>query len=383
MTHLPYHIADLLAKYFHDDINEEERATLKNWVAETEENQNFFKQLKGEDTIQSGVNFLSDLDYRAGWKSVRKKRRLQGIRKLLPYFSTAAVLFICIGAGLYFFKIQSKKEFTLEAKTTGINSDFLPASSTAQLKLSDGRIIELDKHSFEIDEANGINISGTNGELIYKSTSQGNAMLFNTILVPKKGFFKLTLSDGTKVWLNSYSRLYYPVSFGKQQRSVKLTGEAYFEVKKDPTRPFTVEISGKRIQVLGTIFNVNAYQSIVKTALLEGSIKVVLNQKTKILVPGQEAIFSNDEIAVKTADIEKVLAWKNGEFFFRKDAIKEIMEEVSRWYDVEILYQGDDYEKKFSGSVSRSLTLPEVLEMLHFLSGYNFKLTGRTVTVYQ
>ncbi|MNL58386.1 hypothetical protein D3C87_1820160 [compost metagenome] len=100
-----------------------------------------------------------------------------------------------------------------------------------------------------------------------------------------------------------------------------------------------------------------------------------------MLTPGQEAIFSKDEIAIRDADTQKVMAWKNGEFFFRKDGIKEIMEEVSRWYDVEILYNGDNYSKEFSGSLSRSLTLPEVLEMLHFLSGHKFKLTGRTVTV--
>jgi transmembrane sensor len=376
-----YYIAELLRKYFNEDISDDECELLKNWVAESEINQNFLNQLKGDETIQSGVDFLANLDYKEGWKSVKRKRRIKGFKKLIPYLSTAAVLFICIGVGIYFFKSYSIKENAKEIGTTPISNDFLPASSTAQLELSDGRVIDLDKQSFEIAETNGINISGRNGELIYNSAKQSNSLIYNTIVVPKKGFFKLTLSDGTKVWLNSYTRLYYPVSFGKQKRNIKLTGEAYFEVKKDATRPFIVEVSGKSIQVLGTKFNVNAYQPIAKTTLLEGSVKIAISHKSKMLIPGQEAIFSKDEIAIRPADTQKVLAWKNGEFFFRKDGIKEIMEEVSRWYDVEILYNGDNYGKEFSGSLSRSLTLPQVLEMLHFLSGHKFKLTGRTVTV--
>lgn len=376
-----YYIAELLTKYFNEDISDDESEILKNWVAKSETNQNFFNQLKGDETIQSGVDFLANLDYKEGWKSVKRKRRNLGFKKLIPYLSTAAVLIICVGAGLYFFKSYSTKEHIKKVSITPISNDFLPASSTAQLELSDGRIIDLDKQSFEIAETNGINISGRNGELIYNSTVQINNLIYNTIVVPKKGFFKLTLSDGTKVWLNSYTRLYYPVSFGKQQRNIKLTGEAYFEVKKDPTRPFIVEVSGKNIQVLGTKFNVNAYQPIAKTTLLEGSVKIAINHKSKMLTPGQEALFSKDEIAIRLADTQKVMAWKNGEFFFRKDGIKEIMDEVSRWYDVEILYNGDNYGKEFSGSLSRSLTLPQVLEMLHFLSGHKFKLTGRTVTV--
>jgi ferric-dicitrate binding protein FerR (iron transport regulator) len=195
----------------------------------------------------------------------------------------------------------------------------------------------------------------------------------------------LELPDGTKVWLNSSSSLTYPVIFKGKERGVELTGEAYFEVAKNAASPFFVKTSSQTIKVLGTHFNINSYQDekSVKTTLLEGSVEVTGNGTRQItsLKPGQQAVNSAGNIKIiSDADIDEAVAWKNGKFLFRNTDLQTVMRQLSRWYDVEVTYQGVVAAKHYRGRISRNVPVSQVFEILK-TSGVNFIINGRTIIV--
>jgi ferric-dicitrate binding protein FerR (iron transport regulator) len=177
----------------------------------------------------------------------------------------------------------------------------------------------------------------------------------------------LTLNDGTIVWLNSESSLRYPVAFVGNQRRVEITGEAYFEVAKDETKKFIVESNGVSTEVLGTHFNVNTYQSEhdVKITLLEGAIKVRKGLITGILKPGQQAEVTDDIRVTSNVDMDAVMSWKNGFFHFANTSIPELMKQISRWYDIDIVYNSVITQRQFGGEISREASLSEVLKILN------------------
>lgn len=211
--------------------------------------------------------------------------------------------------------------------------------------------------------------------------------MYNTVSTPKGGEYQLTLPDGTKVWLNSMSTLKFPVVFAGNERKVELTGEAYFEVAKDKTKPFFVQAKDTKVQVLGTHFNISAFadETEVRTTLLEGSVKVDRGMKTIVLVPGQEASASDSKVGftVREADLEKVMAWKNGYFVFRDEPLESLMKRISRWYNIEVDYKGDMGSNTFGGKFSKNSTLSELLRSLELTGTVKFKTQERRVTVMQ
>jgi ferric-dicitrate binding protein FerR (iron transport regulator) len=209
--------------------------------------------------------------------------------------------------------------------------------------------------------------------------------LYNTISTPKGGQYQVTLSDGSKVWLNAASSLRFPATFSGKERKVELTGEGYFEVAHNKKMPFHVTVNDLDVEVLGTHFNINAYadESAIKTTLLEGSVKVVKGNETKIIEPGEQASVttSEDEINVKQqVDLEQVVAWKNGIFQFERADIESVMRQISRWYDIDVDYHGRVSEH-FGGTISRDVNISDVLKMLEMTGGVNFKIDGKKVIV--
>ncbi|WP_207420750.1 FecR family protein [Desertivirga brevis] len=203
----------------------------------------------------------------------------------------------------------------------------------------------------------------------------------NTLNTPKGGTYKVTLADGSIVWLNASSELKYPGSFSANERKVFLKGEAFFQISKDASKPFRVVVEGRVIEVLGTTFNVNAYQDKVQATLVEGSIRILNQSKASLLRPGEQAIISENGTAVSPVNIEPSIAWKKGDFYFQNDDFIEIMNEIERWYDIRVIYTGSIPPRKFVGSISRKVELSEVLEMLKEVTGASFKLKGRTLQV--
>ncbi|SEB17698.1 FecR family protein [Pedobacter hartonius] len=310
------------------------------------------------------------------------------VRSLWANISAAAGLILLVASGGYFWyqKVSPKPVLALHQ----VHKDVKPGGNRAYLTLSDGREINLSgMKSGRIGSDGGNDIlQAVNGEISYVDgqavTEQGPAAL-NTLRTPNGGHYRVILPDGTKVWLNAASQLRYPANFeGLQQRKIDLTGEAYFEVAKDPHHPFVVQTDDQQIRVLGTHFNVNAYHDNggSKTTLLEGSIHARGKQAEVTLVPGQQvSTVAKGRLKVDPADQEIAVAWKNDQFMFESEPISILMKTLARWYDVEVVYGKDVPDIRFNGAVSRFENISEVLKILESTGKIHFQIDGRKVRV--
>jgi len=253
-----------------------------------------------------------------------------------------------------------------------------PGHTTATLTLSDGTSILLDTASDGTVALQGrTQVSKRQGRVTYQAKGQASAMQYNTISTSRGNQYQLVLSDGTRVWLNAYSSIRFPVAFSGGERKVEVTGEVYFEVAKDVRAPFKAETGGWEITVLGTSFNVNAYsdEAMVRTTLLEGAVRLSRGNAGAVLKPGQQAGMGADGALSIKNDVatEEVVAWKNGSFIFQRQDIKSIMRQISRWYDVEVVYEHEPTKETFSGVVSRKSSLSEVLKIMEE-NGVTFRM---------
>jgi transmembrane sensor len=302
-------------------------------------------------------------------------------------WSAAAAVILLFGSGVYLYSNHFSSKKIITAATTQkpvINDVPAPANSKAILTLSDGSKIELDSTGNGVlaRQGNVQIIKQADGQITYNGT--GNEDLYNTLNVPRGSkVVTIKLSDGTKVWLNSESSLRYPASFKGIERRVEITGEAYFEVAHNTVMPFIVKKSALEIKVFGTHFNMNTYEDeeIDKVTLLEGSIKVSMNNHQSLLKPGQQAQIKGDIKLINGVDIEEVMAWKNGKFQFGEKAdLHLIMRKIARWYDVDVEYEGGATDQRFGGEMPMNSNLSQVLEILR-ISGVNFTIDGKKVIV--
>lgn len=305
----------------------------------------------------------------------------------------AAALLLLVGAGFWFAVNQIK---TKEVQQIAIKHDIAPGKNTATLTLPGGEMISLssDKNGVVIDAGA---LKYNDGSII-PAHQEMKQKAMSSISTPRGGMYQIMLSDGTKVWLNAESSLKFPVSFkGLSVREVELTGEAYFEVAKaSVTRPdktiiqqtFLVTTDRQKVNVLGTHFNINSYEPVVKTTLLEGSIQVTANDVGKkghhqvIIKPGEQSLLSSNGITVSEADLEQAVDWKNGDFIFQKESLTEIMQKVARWYNVTVKYDDKvDVTQTFSGQVSRSRPVSALLNTLASTGQVKFTIEGNYIHV--
>lgn len=271
---------------------------------------------------------------------------------------------------------------------TKIENDVEPGGQKAVLILGDGSHIVLDSSGNGVvaRQGNSKVVKLNNGELKYAAGSEGTTeVLYNTMTTPPGGKYNLTLSDGTKVWLNSSSSIHFPTSFVGGIRNVEITGEAYFEVAKNDKQPFVVKFNSVEVKVLGTHFNVNAYsdETESKTTLLEGSITISKGDKSRLLKPGNQASInkSGDLNVMPNANTEEAVAWKNGYFQFKSTDLKTVLRKAARWYNLSVEFTANDtVENKFTGKIPMSVTLSQLLKYLEW-SGVRFKIDGHKLTV--
>ncbi|SDE58654.1 FecR family protein [Mucilaginibacter pineti] len=309
------------------------------------------------------------------------------IKRIRPFYwsAAAACILIFLGGLLYTLKNNTRHDLANSIK---------PGSNKAILTLANGRNIALDdsKNGTLLTQNNVSVDKNKNGFVTYRreaSVKPHSTEIFNVMTTPRGGKYELVLADGTKVWLNAATSLKFPVDFTGKERVVNLTGEAYFEVAHNAAKPFKVISNGQVVQVLGTHFNVNAYQDedAVKTTLLEGLVKVYskanpLSPDKSIITikPNEQAVFKNDQFSKTPVDGNDFIAWQRGSILFKKADLKQIMRQIARWYDVEVVYQGQVTDDTYSGEIARNSDISEVIRILK-LNDINLKVDGRKVIV--
>jgi transmembrane sensor len=300
--------------------------------------------------------------------------------------TAAVVIMVSLAVGTYL-ALTPRSQQAIATIQPKQNSLATPSYNKAILTLGDGTKIELDstgKGTLAVQGSVQI-IKKSTGEIIYAGTAVGKPS-YNTLSVPIGSKpISLLLSDGSNVWINVGSSLTYPTAFTGKERKVQITGEAYFEVAKNTIMPFKVEVGKMEVKVLGTHFNITAYddEPTIKTTLLEGSVRVTNENEDALLKPGQEAILDHQKqnFKIVEANIKEVIAWKNGLFEFNNAGIESIMRQISRWYGIEVDYQGGVVDKSFSGVMSRNTNLSQVLNMLQLTKEVHFKMKGAKVIV--
>jgi hypothetical protein len=309
----------------------------------------------------------------------------------LKKVAVAAVFVLAFaGVGYWWFtlKVPLKHEVA-QADSTGKEIAISPGGNRAILKLGNGTELILDSldEGTLVQQGQAKIIKQGNGQVSYKSTGNNPAeIVYNTITTPRGGQYQLTLADGTKVWLNASSSLRYPANFSGKERRVELTGEGYFEVARNESMPFHVQANNIDVAVLGTHFNINSYKDepVIRTTLLEGSVKVTSGKQASRLKPGQEAsVITTGEIRLQDdVNTEEVIAWKNGMFQFKAADIETILRQVARWYDIQIEYKGG-ISARFSGQISRSANAEQLFKILELTNKVRFEIHGRNIVVTQ
>ena len=298
----------------------------------------------------------------------------------------AIVILVATGAYFYYFRPDLAGINTSTSKT--LVNDVPPGGDKAVLTISDGSTIALDSipNGFVAQEGNAKITKSANGNLQYQTSSEMNdANLFNTVTTPRGGQYLVILADGSRIKLNSSSSITYPVAFTGPERSVTVTGEAYFEVTANSKIPFKVRVYDMEVEVQGTQFNINAYldEPAMKTTLLNGTLKLSKNSKTHMLQPSQQGIFDNQGnfLLEKNVDANQLSAWRNGKFQFNNSNLQTIMRQLGRWYDVDIVYErGFPQDLPVFGEIRRDVPLSEVVKLLD-KSEVHCKIQGKKLIV--
>ncbi|HEY8957419.1 FecR domain-containing protein [Chitinophaga sp.] len=368
---------NLLNRYLEGRCTPEERIQVEQWYAGLLEESGW--SMEGARRQEAQQAMKHRIDRQLGFTQTR----LLWQRSWVRY---AAVLFFLAGASALFFLRQQPKPEPAPV------AEIMPGGNKAVLTLGNGRVIPLDQAAEEnIAQQGASRISKrAGGQLVYEAGGTGGdeTVAYNTLATPRGGQYRLVLPDGSEAWLNALSSIKFPTTFTGKERKVSITGEVYFEITANERQPFQVAVanSNTRIDVLGTHFNISAYsdEPLIRTTLLQGKVRVS-NEGAVLLQPGQQAVLGSGAgqhpvSLLKDADTEAAIAWMNGYFQFSQADIKTVMQQIARWYDVNVSYEGKIPERKFSGEISRASNLSEVLKGLS-VSGINYRQEGRNIII--
>lgn len=397
------HITELIIKHLQDKITAEEANTLQQWIAADARNREQFESLTNPDALQAEMISDQRIQDQVYAQLPEVQEALTVVTpgnswKRWAAVAAAAIILISVGAWYWWQNSKSKPVVTTVQKTPAA-APIPPGGNKATLTLADGTVVDLTKAANGAIATQGKTTVNKkeDGQLEYKRANSpltaDNSPAYNVLSTPRGGQYQLLLPDGSKVWLNAASSIKYPTAFIENERKVEITGEAYFEVAKDAYKPFRVAIKsddGREglIEVMGTHFNVNAYgdEQPIITTLLEGKVKISAEQQitnNKLLLPGDEARI-NDNAAItvkKNVDTESAVAWMKGFFDFHNAGIKSVMKQVSRWYAVDIQYDGPVPAQTFEGNLDRNISLNDLLDLLQRMGPTKFQLEGRVIKV--
>jgi transmembrane sensor len=371
---------ELLSKQKAGTLTDEERALLESWYLDlpVADKAGLSEEEISEDLrqIRSAIPYLD-----------QENRQI----RLWPRIAAAASVVIALSFGGYFLLRKNTKDIQPVAKTE--RHDVAPGQNQATLTLAGGQKIILTKGLSGKLATQGQTLVQVNAgnAITYSNLSAAGKpaeIAYNTLSTVRgqQSPYPLVLADGTKVWLNAASSITFPTAFTGAERVVKITGEAYFEVKHNAAQPFKVTFNNQTVEDIGTSFDINAYddEPTDRTTLISGSVKVSGSGKTVLLKPGQAALGSPDgnRLLVKDADVEESIAWKNGYFMFDSESLESVMRKISRWYDVDVAYTpGQQMDERYLGSISRIGNISKVLNMLERTGDVRFKIEGKKIIV--
>ena len=384
-------IGNLIGKFLTDKETEEESVELKKLLEQKENGNDLFNSISNKKKIIDSIDEFEKYDNKKGWEIFIESISKQSRKKIFFRWKVAASIIIIVTfSSLTFNYFSEKKIDTIE-----ISEQILPGEPKAFIELSNGTKFDLqnldEQQQKKLAQETGIVVKDN----IVKYSETGHhlkdAPEFLTLVVPRGGEYQLILSDGTKVWLNAESSLKYPNKFTANNRLVKLTGEAYFSVAKDSNRPFVVNLQNMDIEVLGTEFNVSAYNNdnFIKTTLVEGNVLIKNNSnpasKNQTLSQGEQLSFDkkNNTTEVNKVNVYEYIAWKDGRFVFEHRTLEEITKILGRWYDVDFVFKSDDIKNSyFFGEFLRYENISTVKEILNMTGAQiEFKQIDRTIEI--
>ncbi|MGV8133880.1 MAG: FecR family protein [Mangrovibacterium sp.] len=381
-------IAELISKEISGEIAPVEQQELSSWINELPENKALYHRIKNAENFRKRNEEYRQIDIFTGWDHLNRKiERTSAIIKRRTIFKYAAAIMIPLVVAGILFKYLSRQE--KEVSPVARITEILPGKPQAVLVLNNGKSVALDS-------SGQLSIAEKDGTLIEKNTHGLNYSvnvpkapkenLYNTVKIPRGGEYELVLADGTRVYLNAESQLRYPVQFLENTREVELTGEAYFDVAKDPHKPFVVKTTGMSVEVLGTTFNLSAYGNTEKilTTLVEGSIKINIaaSQETRLLQPDEQASvdLKSGLTEVRTVDVSLYTDWKSGRLNFFDNRLEDIMITLTRWYSAEVIYMNPSVKDfRFSGSLNRYDDIRQFLDIISSTGKVKIEIKGNTI----
>ncbi len=378
----------LIIKRLKGEMDPEEALELEHWADQQAENRRFLEGIANEQELEKEIAKWKMIDPAEGhaiWILSMQAGRRSQIRRIIGW-SAAASIIITLGV---IGRIRKDLQAPLpSSKVVVAPSPVLPGRNTAVLTLGNGQKILLDSAGTgELAvQGNTMLRKLDSGSLSYsvRGAKKEEDVVYNRLTTPRSGQYQLILPDGSHVWLNNISSIRYPTSFRGKNRTVELTGEAYFEIASQPAQPFIVKVNGQEVEVLGTSFNIMAYpdEGAIQTTLLTGAVKVKAANAAVQLRPDEQAQWSGTGHIKVLTDVpsQEIVSWKNGFFYFGRASLKEVMRQLARWYDVEVRYEGAVPDIEFGGKIDRSLSLDDLLKFLN-KNEVHFRLEGRVLIV--
>ena len=380
-------IARLVAEELTGTIDEKNRIVLSRWLDEDERHRKEYTNIL--ESLKTGNEVWKDQErgrqlMESRWRAV-KSHTVRKTGRWITWSKYAAVVLLFVSIGIFWLVNEEKQQEMEDITVAKIEH----GSMKAQLVLANGKKVDLrPETNLQLEEVGGTRILTSDNRVKYSGkdslAGQPAEVKYNTLIVPRGGEFSLELADGTRVWLNAESRLRYPVVFMGEERKVEMEGEVYFEVAKNKEKPFIVTVNGVDIRVLGTSFNVSAYQEEVVTTLVEGKVQLKRGDEQVVLSPNQQAIWSDDKFKVKQVDARNYVLWKEEIFYFEDVDLERILDDMARWYNVNIFYMNPTLKKmKFSVEIKRYEDINEILRRIEQTKRVKFEIKDRTINVYE
>ena len=377
-------IADIIIRALRGELSREESSVFSDWLEQSEKNRELFRRVSEEAHVEKEYARFLDVDARQAWKFVQRRQRRRLRTRILRYAAACVFVLGAVGAYLLF---DVKPELPGEQRMA--QSVIQPGTGKAFLIVGGGEEILLNKeNSFTLRDSNGLKVKNDSVTLHYygDTLKRDEKNDFHVLYTQRGGEYDVVLADGTRVHLNSESRLRYPLVFNSSERRVFLEGEAYFEVMRDEEHPFIVEMGDFSVDVLGTSFDVSNYQNDEENGvvLVEGSVRVNKDGQEYLLKPNEELVIRENDVCVRKVNARNAISWKNDKFYFNDETLDMVMKTLVRWYDVEVVFANQKVRGyHFSGFVPKYADITKAFEILELTCDIKFVLQNRTVIITQ